>query len=317
MADVGCAGILVADIFCGPMDDLPREGQLLAIDAIEPGAGGCAANVAIGLAKRGVSVDLAGCVGTDSSAALLLSSLESDGVGCAHISATDRFPTSKTVILVVAGQDRRYIHMFGANKAFAVEHIDRQWAGGLRVFYLGGLLALPGIDLAELGELLAYCRQRGVVTVVDVVVAQDLQGVEAVQSVLPEIDYFLPNDDEAAAITGEKEPLAQLRALRDCGANTVVVTLGENGSVAAHDGKFWRAESYAVDLVDPSGSGDAFTGGFIAGILNGDDMADMLRWASAYGASATRAVGTTGGLFTVEEARTFVADHPREVEVWT
>ena len=317
MADVGCAGILVADIFCGPMDDLPREGQLLAIDAIEPGAGGCAANVAIGLAKQGISVDLVGCVGTDSSAKLLLSALESDGVGCTHITATDRFPTSKTVILVVAGQDRRYIHMFGANKAFGIEHIDRQWVGGLRIFYLGGLLVMPGIDLEDLRELLSYCRQRGIVTVVDVVIPQDLQGAEAVKSILSEIDYFVPNDDEAAAITGEKEPLAQLRALRDCGANTVVVTLGENGSVAAHGGKLWRAESYAVDLVDPSGSGDAFTGGLIAGILNGDDMADMLRWASAYGASAARALGTTGGLFTVEEARTFLKDHPREVEVWT
>ena len=49
MAEVGCAGILVADMFCGPMQALPREGQLLAIDAIEPGAGGCAANVAISL----------------------------------------------------------------------------------------------------------------------------------------------------------------------------------------------------------------------------------------------------------------------------
>ena len=121
MADVGCAGVLVADIFCGPMDDLPREGQLLAIDAIEPGAGGCAANVAIGLAKQRISVDLAGCVGTDSSAKSLLSSLEEDGVGCSHVTVTDRFHTSKTVILVVAGQDRRYIHTFGANKAFGIE----------------------------------------------------------------------------------------------------------------------------------------------------------------------------------------------------
>jgi hypothetical protein len=72
MADVGCAGILVADMFCGPMQDLPREGQLLAIDAIEPGAGGCAANVAIGLVKQEFAVDLVACVGTDSSAQSLL-----------------------------------------------------------------------------------------------------------------------------------------------------------------------------------------------------------------------------------------------------
>ena len=317
MAEVGSAGVLVSDIFCGPMDDLPREGQLLAIDAIEPGAGGCAANVAIGLAKQGISVDLAGCVGADSSATSLLGSLESDGVGCSHVTATDLYPTSKTVILVVAGQDRRYIHTFGANKAFGIEHIDREWVRGLKVFYLGGLLILPAVDLGELRELLGFCRQQGVLTVVDVVVPQDSHGAEAVKSILPEIDYFLPNDDEAAAITGEPEPLAQLRAFADCGANAVVVTLGENGSVATRGGTFWRAPAYSVDLVDPSGSGDAFTSGLIAGVVNGKDMADTLCWASAYGASATRSLGTTRGLFTVDEARTFLADNPRDVEEWT
>ena len=156
MAEVGCAGVLVSDIFCGPMDNLPREGQLLAIDAIEPGAGGCAANVAIGLAKQGISVDLAGCVGADSSATSLLGSLENDGVGCSHVAVNDQYPTSKTVILVVAGQDRRYIHTFGANKAFCIEHIDREWVKRLKVFYLGGLLILPAVDLGELRELLGF-----------------------------------------------------------------------------------------------------------------------------------------------------------------
>lgn len=317
MADVGCAGVLVSDIFCGPMDDLPREGQLLAIDAIELGAGGCAANVAIGLAKQGITVELAGCVGTDSSATSLLNSLEDDSVGCSHVTATAEYPTSKTVILVVAAQDRRYIHTFGANKAFAIEHIDRNWIQDLKVFYLGGLLILPAIDLEELGALLRYCRQNDVVTVVDVVVPQDSAGADDVKSILPEIDYFLPNYDEAAVITGETDPLDQLQAFSQYGANTVVVTLGENGSVATRDGRFWRAPAFSVDLVDPSGSGDAFTAGFIAGIVNGSDMADVLRRANAYGASAARALGTTGSLFTVDEVCTFLADNPKEVEEWT
>ena len=63
MAEVGCAGILVADTFCGPMKRLPREGELLAIDEMPSKAGGCAANVAIDLAKQGVAADVCGCVG--------------------------------------------------------------------------------------------------------------------------------------------------------------------------------------------------------------------------------------------------------------
>jgi len=317
MADVGCAGILVADMFCGPMQDLPREGQLLAIDAIEPGAGGCAANVAIGLAKQEFAVDLVACVGTDSSAPSLLKSLEDDRVGCEHVAVTDLYPTSKTVILVVEGQDRRYIHMFGSNKAFTVGHIDRDWVAGLKVFYLGGLLALPGIDMDEFGELLRFCREQQVVTVVDVVVPQDFEVIEAVKPLLPGIDFFLPNDDEAEQITGQTDPVEQLRALSAWGANTAIVTLGEKGAMAVHKGECWEIGAYHVDLVDPSGSGDAFTGGIIAGILRDLDMPGMLRYASAFGASATRALGTTGGLLSVAETEAFIEEHPMEVSSWS
>ena len=297
------------------MQELPREGQLLAVDAMQPGAGGCAANVAIGLAKQGFDVDLAGCVGNDSSARALIGSLEDDGVGCGHVATTDLYPTSKTVILVVAGQDRRYIHTFGSNRAFTIDHIDRDWLAGLDVFYLGGLLVLPGIDMEALGDLLGFCRHKQVTTVVDVVVPQGFERADDVVPLLPHIDYFLPNDDEAAMITGRSEPLDQLRALCDCGARTAVVTLGDKGAVAARQGQCWTIGPYSVEVVDPSGSGDAFAGGIIAGALRQLGLPDMLRYAGACGACATRALGTTDGLLPVAETQAFAEDQALAVDV--
>ena len=55
MVQVGCAGILVADTLCGPVEALPRPGQLLAVEDIPSKAGGCAANVAIDLARQQVT----------------------------------------------------------------------------------------------------------------------------------------------------------------------------------------------------------------------------------------------------------------------
>jgi sugar/nucleoside kinase (ribokinase family) len=101
MAEVGCAGILVADTFCGPMRELPREGQLLALDDMPVKAGGCAANVAIDLAKQGVSVDVVGCLGNDASARVLVANFEQHRIGCTRLATTCKFPTSKTVILLV------------------------------------------------------------------------------------------------------------------------------------------------------------------------------------------------------------------------
>ena len=95
MADVGCAGILVADTFCGPMKRLPQEGELLAVEDMLFGAGGCAANVAIDLAKQGIPADVCGCVGTDAFADVMLRYLQDSGVGCAKFADSTRIPPAK------------------------------------------------------------------------------------------------------------------------------------------------------------------------------------------------------------------------------
>lgn len=313
MATVGCAGMVVADMFCGPLAGLPQPGELLTTGDIPASAGGCAANVAIDLAKQGIAVDIACCVGTDVAAEMVVSDLGRANVGCRQVVRSPGWPTSKTVILVVAGQDRRYIHAFGANSAFGVGSIDRDWATSLKVFYLGGLFAMPGIATTELAGLLAACRAAGVTTVVDVVVPREPQSFAALDALLPHIDWFLPNADEARAFTGHEDPLEQIAALGARGARGIIVTHGGGGSVATDGTRRWRAEACTCEAVDPSGSGDAFAAGIITGLTRGWALPQTLRYASALGASAARAVGTTGSVFDAAEAEAFVAAHPTEV----
>ena len=317
MADVGCAGILVADTFCGPMSALPRPGELLAIDAMPSKAGGCAANVAIDLSRQGFIVDVAGCLGEDAAAGIVTSALAMHGIGCGHLVRVDSRPTSTTVILLVRGEDRRYVHAFGANAVFSVAHIDREWAARLKVFYLGGLLAMPGIRIDELCELLAWCRAHGVVTVVDVVAPRENCKLEDLGRLLPHVDYFTPNEDEALQLTGMTDPIEQLQAFFGLGAHTVIITRGAAGSIAGRDGKFWSVATYAMQTVDPSGSGDAFTSGIITGILRGWDLERTLPYATALGGSATLAIGTTDSVFTADQAEAFVASHPMRVVTGT
>ena len=79
-------------------------------------------------------------------------------------------------------------------------------------------------------------------------------------------------------------------------------------------GRFWRADACRLDTIDPSGAGDAFAAGIITGVVRGWDLPAMLRYASALGASAARAVGTTGSVFTRAEAEAFVAANPIDVK---
>ena len=313
MPDVGCAGILVEDTFCGPMAALPPEGALLALDDLPIKAGGCAANVAIDLAKQGVSVDAVGCVGSDTAADFLLKTYASHGVGYSKVVRAEGYSTSRCVILLVQGQDRRYLYVDGANRAFSIAHIDREWLSRLKVFYLGGLFLLPGIDSEQLAELLKFCRAARVTTVVDVVIPQFLSGMSTLKQLLPLIDVFVPNEDEARAFTGLTDPFDQLRALEGAGAHTVIITRGGLGAVASREGRRWRCGAYQMAVIDPSGSGDAFTSGVIRGILEGWNLPQTLRYASAVGASVTRAAGTTDTMFSAREAEDFVREHPLTV----
>lgn len=306
---IGCCGILVEDIFCGPMRELPKEGHLLVLDDMPVKAGGCAANIAIDLAKQGWAVEVSGCVGQDVSADMIVACLQKFKIGCTGIVRLEGFQTSKTVILLIEGHDRRYLHIFGANQAFAVKHIDRDWLKSLDVFYLGGLGILPALEMGELEELLKFCRREKITTVVDVVVPQVWAEAEKLPRLLPYIDFFLPNCDEAEQITGHTVPLEQVRAFLAAGAQTVVVTQGKNGAIAARGDSYWQCGAYPAADIDSSGAGDAFSAGIITGIARGWEMPETLRYASALGASATRAIGTTDGVFTSSETGDFIAAH--------
>lgn len=310
MNRIGCGGILVKDTFCGPFPALPRPGELVAVDSIKTRAGGCAANVAIDLGKQDLSVDLVGCLGRDAAGETLAKALQAAGVNCDRLIYTADYPTSETIILLVEGEDRRYIHTFGANQAFSVYHIDGDWLAGLDLFYLGGLFAMPGIQLDELLTLLQFCREQNVVTVVDVVLPADFVYAPEVQKLLPYIDWFLPNDAEAAVLTGRHDPWEAMQVFRRWGANGLIITLGERGALGVYGDECWHCGAYPGQTVDPSGAGDAFASGLIAGIAHGWEFPRSLQYASALGASATRAIGTTDGVLSAAAAERLIDEQP-------
>ena len=124
--------------------------------------------------------------------------------------------------------------------------------------------------------------------------------------VLPHVDVFLPNADEAELILGESDPTRQALAFRDLGASRVVVTRGERGSVVVSDEIRAKLGAYPIDYIDGTGGGDAFDAGYIAGLVDGLPELDCIHLASALGASCVRSVGTTAGTFTRPQADAFV-----------
>lgn len=311
---VVCAGIIVADHLCTPISHLPAAGELVAAEDLILNIGGCASNAAVDLAKLGVRATICGKVGDDAFGRFIAETLVANGVDVRGLSRDESRATSQTLIINVKGEDRRFVHSFGANKGFTAADLDPVLGESPRVLYVGGYLIMPGLHAAALAERFARARKAGTTTVLDVVTPGPGDYLRHLRAVLPETDVFLPNRDEAALILGESDPLRQALAFRDLGARTVVITCGDQGAVVVSDSLRVQLGSYPVTFLDGTGGGDAFDAGYIAGLLDGLSELDCLKLASAVGASCVRAVGTTAGVFTRPEADAFIAQHDLPVK---
>ncbi len=311
---VVCAGLIVADHVCPPLDHLPRPGEIVQVDELLLNIGGGAANTAVDLARLGVSAAVAARVGGDAFGQFAAQTLKEAGVATDHVLTDARRPTSQTLIVNVRGQDRRFIHTQGANAGFVAADLDAALEHPPRVLHIGYFLILPNLRADELALRFARARQAGVITVLDVATPGPGRYLEALEVVLPHTDVFVPNSDEAELISSISDPVHQAQLFHNMGAARVVVTRGEHGLVSISNDLKVRLGAYPTDLVDGSGGGDAFNAGYIAGLLEGRSELECLKLASALGASCVRAVGTTAGVFTRAEAEDFINRHPITIE---
>ncbi|HEV2176426.1 MAG TPA: carbohydrate kinase family protein [Terriglobia bacterium] len=138
--------------------------------------------------------------------------------------------------------------------------------------------------------ILRRLRQAGMSISADIGWNPDLFRRQDLQELLQQIDFIFPNEMEARALTGESTTVQALRTLARW-VKQPVVKLGDRGSITLTEGKTVMAGTLQVNVVDATGSGDAFDGGFLHGYLRGWDGEDCLRAGNVCGALATTGPG--------------------------
>ena len=167
------------------------------------------------------------------------------------------------------------------------------------VFTSGITPALSDRAAATAADLLATAREAGVTTAFDVNYRSKLWSPAAARETLvdlfPAVDrLFVAERDARDVLDCEGDPEAIARGLADRhGFGTVVVTRGEHGALAVHEGTCHERAAFETETVDPVGSGDAFVGGFLAGRLDGADVPTALDRGTATAALARTTDGDT------------------------
>jgi len=315
--EVACMGILVADFFSSPIPNIPKPGELMLVDSITLSTGGCAANTAVALTKLGVKAGVIGKVGKDPFGTFIIEDLSKKGIVTSQITESLKEETSKTIIIPTKHEDRRYLHLFGANKDFGIDDINFEYLANVKCIYVGGYLGMPKLDNDSLSSIFEFAKARKILTILDVIITGPGDYLKQFEKVLPHVDVFIPNNDEAAHITGEREPERQAELLLHLGVKTVVITMGFEGSLLRTKNMMIKSKCYDVDFVDASGAGDAFDAGFIDALLQGGALDMALKSASAMGASCVRKLGCSEGLFSKDELNTYIENNELEMEVKT
>ena len=289
------------------MARLPEPGELIFSDEVRINMGGCGATTATALARLGARTALITAVGDDVLGDFARAELARLGADTSHVVVCEGQGTSKNVVLLVKGEDRRYIYTMGATAGLRARDIAPDLVRSAKFLFVGAFLLIPNLVQDELLDVFRSARQADVRTAMDVVTARAAGFRESLDRLLPETDYFLPNQDEAEIITGTRVPRDQVSSFRDMGVGTAVVTCGPDGAVMMNDQGYFVAEPYDVPFVDGTGTGDCFNAGFISALLAGKSERDAMRWGSALGAACVSAVGGTSNLMTRAELEAFVA----------
>lgn len=287
MGRVVILGVFVADT-AYRAERQPRMGETVLGQGFALGPGGKGSNQAVAAARAGAETHFISRLGRDTFAEMALATWAKAGVTAAVTQHDDGY-TGAAYIFVEAGTGNNAIIVSpGVAGDISVADIEARadLIGGAAVFATQLEQPIPAALRA-----LEIARAGGAVTILNPAPAAPLPA-----GMLALCDYVTPNESEAEALTGlpvttPDEALAAAKALRALGAGAAVITLGSQGALF-HDGaRTVHVPAFdAGPVVETTGAGDAFTGGFAAALARGMDPVDAVRFGSATaGISVTRA----------------------------
>ena len=304
--DVCCLGILVADAFGSPIDDIPPKGSLRLFDHMELHIGGCAANAGIAMARLGLQTSVIGKVGDDVFGRFVVETLEGAGLDPGGVVVDPEVSTSFTFVIVGADGQRRFLHTMGANATLCEGDVDMGIVRQAKVLHVAGTMVMPTFDGEQTARVLAAARAAGVTTCMDTVFNDRIKDyMPIIGPCLPHLDMFLPSIEEAERVAGTAEPAQIVRRLHEAGVGIVAVKLGPEGSYVFGEGEEAYVPSYRVKAVDTSGAGDCWVAGFLTGRLRGWSLVESARFGNAVAAHCVQAFGCTAGVRGFEETRAF------------
>jgi sulfofructose kinase len=262
-------------------------------------AGGQTATAMVALQRLGMKTAYAGRFGSDPEGQFGLASLKQEGVDVEFVEVIEGARTQLALIIIDTRSGERTI-IWDRDERLGYKPEEAPIALASR----GRVLHLDAHDPSACARLARAARAAGVI------VSADIDNIyEGLPELLPLVDILLVSKEFPHRLTGisdQRTSLVELKARYGCAL--VGMTLGKRGAIVYCDGHFIESPAFAVPggCRDTTGAGDAFRGGFLYGLLGGNDIEMSLQLANAVAALKCRALGARTSLPTESELNEFL-----------
>ena len=270
-------------------NQFPKPGETIFGQKFDLGFGGKGANQAVAARLCGAEVFMVARVGSDLFGPATIENFRRQGIDPTHVKQVEGLSSGVAPIFVEPNGQNRILVVKGANDALKPDDVD---AAAEMLKSADCIVLQFEIPLETVYYTVGFARQNGIRCILNPAPAQPVD-----MGALKNLDYFVPNENEAENITG-----SQVRSVEDAtncagklvaaGIRRVIITLGANGSLLCSREGSEHVAAFPVKAVDSSGAGDAFIGSFAVFLGEGVPEKEAVLRANLYAGLSTTGVGT-------------------------
>ncbi len=315
MAEIMTMGEIIVEIM--------RDGVDKPLDKAEtfkgPYPSGAPAIFIDTVARLGHKAAIVGGVGDDDFGKCLLDRLEGDGVDCSNIIKNDRISTGCAFVTYFANGDRKFIFHIGNTPAVLAPAPADEKLEGLKYFHVMGCSLMANLEFGrKIVDTMTRAFDMGAKVSFDPNIRPELlkdpEALDLVAAVLDKTSVFMPGKSELRMLSGCEDIEEAVKALFATKPllELIVLKNGKKGCIIYSREERIEFGVYAIEPVDATGAGDSFDGAFLCGLLDGKNLLDAAKWATAAASLNTGAFGPMEGKISIENVTKMIEDNIME-----
>lgn len=298
--DVFTIGELLVDMISNDYDDSFDCSQYTKC------FGGSPANIAMNIKRLGGNSALSSAVGNDGLGDFLINHLKKNSIDTRYISKVD----NSTSMVLVSKSKTTPVPIFYRGADYNLQYDDNiEYAlKNCKIVHFSCWPISQKNSRKTIEKVIDKAKENNILIGFDpnyheMIWEKNHNGLEYIKNIISKVDIIKPSEVDAERIFGCDTPENQVKKFIDLGAKLVIMTLGKDGAIVTNGDETLTFKTFATEIVDTTGAGDAFWSGFYTGLTKSYSLKDSLNLGFATSAFKLKHVGAIANLPTIEEIK--------------